>query len=86
MLTKEQAQEIIENNEIPVNDEGEMGLIEDNNPFLYDAYMELNKIANGESGQLETAVSPEILSAIEYGYRQCEKGKSLQKTLENARG
>lgn len=31
-------------------------------------------------------ISTEILSAIEYGYRQCEKGKNLQETFENAKG
>ena len=46
----------------------------------------IEQLGQGGSGQLETVVSPEILSAIEYGYRQCEKGKNLQETLENARG
>jgi len=57
MLTQLQAEEILENNEVPVNDKGEMELIKENNLLLYHAYMELNEIASGKSGQLNTIVN-----------------------------
>lgn len=40
----------------------------------------------GEKVQVENSVSPEILTAVEYGYRQCEKGNSLHQALVNAKG